>query len=291
MTTTRTLTALTSLLLAGSLTGCDAEGPEAAALDYRAVGHVSLSTLMAAPWVADAMKDGQVKIDAKLGPCADLLRATDAITFGADEDAFEAYVEGSFDAATANACSDHIDATIASRAPRPDSKRPKPETTLLADGVFVVFGGDLTPSGDRLAGLQTADPSGGQPMWITADMTGKGKPVDRVQAWANPAKGLKAHAEVVFAEEAKAAEVYGKATLGLAAMSLSDEVGELASAVDLDSSGATMTAEVSLSPAQMKTLAARGKARRQAHHAELRARVEAGESGESGIQIHFGSGQ
>lgn len=141
---------------------------------------------------------------------------------------------------------------------------------LLADGVFVVFGGDLTPTRDRLEDLQAADPSPGEPLWVTANMTGKGRPVEQVKAWANPGKGLRVHAEVVFADEQKAAEIYGKANLGLAAMSMSDEVGELASAVSLSSSGAAMTADIQLTTEQMKTVVAKGKARHQAHWAHAR---------------------
>ncbi len=266
MTTTipRPLMAL-SLLVAGSLVGCDAEAPAARSVDYRAVGHVQLSAVTRAPWIASAKKDDMLQLDAALGPCADLVRTADALTFGAKEDAFEVYVEGSFDSAAANACADHIDAEVAAgRVPRRDG-RPKPEATLLADGLFVVFGGDLTPSRDRLDALSAASPSPGQPMWVTVDMRDKGHPVEHVEAWADPSKGLSAHAQVTFADEQKAAEIYGKATLGLTALTLSDEVGDLASAVDLSSSGKSMTAKVQLSAAQMKTLVAKGKARHEAH--------------------------
>jgi hypothetical protein len=299
MTSSRPLLPLSALLLAGVLAGCDAESPDveradadrlgadpadadpadadpvdaelAAAdpVDARVVGHVDLDALTSAPWLAEAMKDATLAIDAKLGPCADVLRQADSVTFGATKDeAFEAYVEGSFDAAAANACGDHIDAEVARHAARLDG-RPKPEAVLLADGVFVVFGGDLTPTRDRLAGLRAADPSPGEPLWVTANMTGKGRPVEQVKAWANPAEGLRVHAEAVFADEQKAAAVYGKANLGLAAMSMSDEVGELASAVDLRSSGKAMTATIELTNEQMKTVVAKGKARHQAHHAHF----------------------
>jgi hypothetical protein len=286
MTSSRPLLSL-SVLLAGALAGCDTESTDsdrlddadriadadpvdaelvdADAVDARVVGHVDLHALTSAPWLADAMKDATLAIDAKLGPCADVLRATDSVTFGGTKDeAFEAYVVGSFDAAAANACEDHIDAEVARHAARLDG-HPKPEAMLLADGVFVVFGGNLTPSRERLAGLRAADPSAGEPLWVTANMIGKGRPVEQVKAWANPAKGLRVHAQVVFADEQKATEIYGKANLGLAAMSMSDEVGELASAVDLSSSGKAITAKVELTDEQMKTVVAKGKARHQAH--------------------------
>jgi hypothetical protein len=103
-------------------------------------------------------------------------------------------------------------------------------------------------------------------MWLTASMTDKGGPVDQVKAWASPSKGLRVHAEVSFADEQKATEIYGKANLGLAAMSMSDEVGELASAVSLKSSGRVMTADVELTDEQMKTVVAKGKAHHHARH-------------------------
>ncbi|MEX1362933.1 MAG: hypothetical protein AB1Z98_07395 [Nannocystaceae bacterium] len=268
MTNPRPLLSLTALLLAGSLAGCDAEAP-GGAVDYRAIGHADLTSLTSAPWLASSLKDGNLAIAGDdLGDCADVLQAARTVTFGASDDAFEVYVEGTFDAAAANACSDYLDAKVATGKARGDG-HPKPEAVLLAEGVFVVFGGDLTPSRDRLESLLSNDPSKGQPLWITANTRGKDpkatRPVERVVAWANPSKGLRAHAEVVFADEAKATELYGKATLGLVAMSMSDEVGELASAVDLDSSGKTITAEIALSSTQMKGLVTKAKARPPGH--------------------------
>lgn len=292
MTSSRpSLLSLSALLLTGMMAGCDGESVDvdpidadrvaadaaddepadadsltATPADAHLVGHVDLDALLSAPWVAEAMKDATLTMDAKLGACADVLRQADSVTFGGKkEESFEAYLVGSFDAAAANACSDHIDAEVARHATRLE-RHPKPEAILLADGVFVVFGGNLTPSRDRLETLLAADPSAGQPMWVTASTTGHGGPVDRVKAWADPAKGLRVHAEVVFADEQKAAEIYGKANLGLAAMSMSDEVGELASAVTLASKGKAMTAEIELTDEQMKTVVAKGKARHHARH-------------------------
>lgn len=293
MTSTRpSLLSLCGLLVAGALTGCDDSSIEgdsidgdrlaavepaedeaaeadpltAAQVDAHVVGHVDLRALTSAPWLAEAMKDATVAMDAKLGACADVLRQAESVTFGAKKDeAFEAYVMGSFDAATANACGDHIDAEVARLAARLDG-RPTPEAVLLADGVFVVFGGDLTPSRDRLARLRAADPSPGEPMWVAASLAGMDRPVEQVKAWANPAEGMRVHAEVRFTDAQKAAEVYGKANLGLAAMSMSDEVGELASAVSLRASGKAITADVELTDAQMKTVVAKGQARRKAWH-------------------------
>lgn len=292
MTSTRpTLLSFSALLVVGALASCDGESVDgdpidadrvavepaddepadadqftAQPADAHVAGHVDLRALLSAPWLADAMKDATPVIDAKLGACADVLRQTDSVTFGAKkEEAFEAYIVGSFDAAAANACGDHIDAEVARHSTRLD-RHPKPEAVLLADGVLVVFGGNLTPSRDRLEGLLAADPSAGAPMWLSASMLGKGGPVDHVKAWANPATGLRVHAEVLFADEQKATEIYGKANLGLAAMSMSDEVGDLASAVTLRSNGRAMTAEVELTDEQMKTVVAKGKARHHARH-------------------------
>ena len=288
---------LSALLLAGTLVGCDQEpvdvelsadrvaaeaeaveaeplddaAPDAARLtatpgDVHVVGHVSLAAIMSAPWITEAMKDATLDDEGKLGACADVLRQAESVTFGATKDeAFEAYLVGSFDAATANACGDHIDAEVARHATR-ITDHPKPEALLLADGVFVVFGGSLTPSRERLDDLRAADPSGGQPLWVLASTPGEEHPVEQVRAWANPAKGLRVHAELVFGSEEKAAEVYGKANLGLAAMTMSDEVGDLASAVDLRSSGKAITADVELTEAQMKTVAAKAEARHHAWH-------------------------
>ncbi len=297
MTSSHPSIALSALLLAGALAGCDHESVDvdpidadrvaaepaddeafdadqvtAEAVDARVVGHVDLRALTSAPWLADAMKEATPLMDAKLGACADVLRQTHSVTFGGTKDvAFEAYVVGSFDATAANACGDHIDAEVARHSSRLEG-RPKPEAMLLADGVLVVFGGNVTPSRDRLAGLRAADPSPGEPLWVTANMTGKGRPVEQVEAWANPAKGLRVHAEVVLADEQKAAEIYGKANLGLAAMSMSDEVGDLAAAVSLSSSGKAITAKVELTDEQMKTVVAKGQAR---HHAHAQAHAHA----------------
>lgn len=289
MSTSRPFLALTALLLAGSA-GCDAEAPGGGGpIDYRAVGHVDIDAVKTAPWMKGALKDGKLEVHGELGACEDVVQKAKTVTFGAKEDAFEVYIGGSFGADEANACADFIDAKVAAEAGRLDGK-PKPEATLLAEGVFVVFGGGLTPSRDRLEDLMDADPSSGQPMWVTANMTGKGKPVERFEAWADPTKGMKAHAEVVFADEAKASEIYGQAVLGLTAMRMSDEVGELASAVDLDSSGKSMTAEVSLSTAQMKTLVAKSQARHEAH-ADFHARHHGGKGGHgkkgSGVEIRI----
>jgi hypothetical protein len=301
MTSSRPLLSLSAFLLAGALAGCDTESVDndpvdadrlaadpvdaelvtADPVDARVVGHVDLAALTSAPWLAEAMKAATPAMDAKLGPCADVLRQADSVTFGGKQDAFEAYVEGSFDAAAANACGDHIDAEVARHASRLDGHA-KPEAMLLADGVFVVFGGDLTPTRDRLEGLQAADPSPGEPLWVTANMTGTGRPVEQVKAWANPAKGLRAHAQVVFADEQKAAEVYGKANLGLAAMSMSDEVGDLASAVSLSSSGTAMTATIELTDDQMKTVVTKAQARHEAHWGHARHAHE-----DSGVRIEI----
>lgn len=289
---------LSTLLIAGALAGCDtvpAESGDAERLaaepadddeafddeafapdsltaqpgEARVVGHVDLKALTSAPWLADAMSDATLHMDARLGPCADVLRTAESVTFGGTKgEAFEAYVVGTFDAAAANACSDHIDAEVARHASAHLDEHPKPEATLLADGVLVVFGGKATPSRERLASLRAADPSAGQPLWLVATMAGQDHPLERVKAWASPAEGLRAHAEVVLADDQKAAEIYGKASLGLAAMSMSGELGELASAVSLRSSGRAITAELELSSDQMKTVVAKGKAR---HHARAHA--------------------
>lgn len=304
MTSSRPLLSLCVLLLAGAVAGCDTEtpdepldareaqeapgaadaleAPDTVPADAHVVGHVDLDALTSAPWIAGALEHGKLAMDAKLGACADVLRQADSVTFGGKQGAFEAYVEGSFDAAAANACTDHIDAEIASHAERLDG-RPKPEAVLLADGVLVVFAGDLTPSRERLEGLLAADPGPSEPLWIAASTRGEGHPVERMRAWANPAEGLRVHAEVVFVDEQKAAEIYGKANLGLAAMSMSDELGELASAVSLGSSGAAITADVALTDEQMKTVAAKAEAHHRAraqhhgwshHEGDAGARVE-----------------
>ena len=77
------------------------------------------------------------------------------------------------------------------------------------------------------------------------------------------------HAEVSLADAQKASEIFGKANLGLAAMSMSDEVGELASAVRLESSGKAIIADVELSDAQMKAVVAKGQARHHAWHGRV----------------------
>lgn len=252
--------------------------------DHRGVGHVDIAALSSAPWAKEMLEDGALEVDGELGSCADVLRDASAITFGVQEQAFEVYLQGSFDAAEANACAELIDAKVAAAPEHLDGK-PTPEATLLADDVFVVFGGDLGPSRDRLQALLDADPSSGQPLWVVADTSDTGKKVDHVALWADPSGGLEAHAALVFADEAEATELYGQAMLGLTALRLSDEVGELASAVSLSSSGAVITADLSLDTAQMETLVAKGKA-----HARARAEVRDhhGSHGEgSGLEIHI----
>lgn len=320
MTSSRPLLSLAALLLAGSVAGCDtessdlesrdaelsdvesaaaeapaAESPAVASLaarlvDHRVAGRVDVRAVLGAPWLAGALEEGELVADTKqelgrkFGACADVLWQADSITFGAKDEAFEVYVEGAFEAADANACSDHIDTELGRHAERLEG-HPKPEAVLLAEGVFVVFGGELTPSRERLAGLQAADPSGGEPLWVLANLAGEGHPVEQVAAWANPAKGVRAHAEVVFTDAQKASEIYGKATLGLTALSLSGEVGELASAVELGSSGKTMTANVELTQDQIGALVTHAKAKHEAHF-ELHG-GHGHEHGDSGVKIEI----
>lgn len=276
METTRPILALTLAALFIPLSACDADMPGASDADYRAVGHLDLAAVKRTSWLKDALGDDALELPG-LDACGDVLRQAKAITFGAGEDAFEVYVRGPIDAAAANACGDQIDAEMSTKA-RGSASEPTPEATMLADDLFVVFAGDLTPSRSRLRSLLSVDPSpkGDQPIWMVATADGKDDPVSHVQAWADPSKGLDAHVEVQFDDAAKASEVYGQAMLGLAALRLSDEAGALASAVDLDSSGDTVTAELHATPTQLEALmkASTGKTKGK---------------GKSGASIHAGA--
>ncbi|MEM7156066.1 MAG: hypothetical protein AAF799_24650 [Myxococcota bacterium] len=298
MTTKRHALTLSLLVLAAPLSACDAETPTD--VDYRAIGHVDLAEVKKAPWMEKAMLDAKLDDKGELGACGDVLRQAESVTFGVGEDTFEAYIKGPIAANTANACSEFIDAKVAEETAKGDhDDHPTPEATLVADGVFAVFGGNLTPSTARLRQLEGSAPVSGKPAWFTATIDEKDSPVSHVEAWANFDKGLDAHVEAQFKDPAKAAELYGQATLGLVALRASGEMGELASVVDLDSDGDTITAEVHATPKQMEAFKAMSEKRR-GHHGHPHARkgssvqFQVGDAPDGdekqGFEIHIGSG-
>lgn len=297
MTTKRTALTLSLLALAAPLAACDAEAPTD--VDYRAIGHVDLGEVQKTPWIKKAMLDGKLDDNGELGPCGDVLRAAESITFGVGEDTFEAYIKGPIAANTANECSEFIDAKVAEETAkgRDHDDHPTPEATLVAEGVFAVFGGNLTPSTARLRHLEGSAPVSGKPAWFTASIDDKESPVSHVEAWANFDKGLDAHVEAKFKDPAKAAELYGQATLGLVALRASGEMSELASVVDLDSNGDTITAEVHATPKQMEAFQAMSEKRHGHHGPHKKGKAvqfkvgDAPDAGdEQGFQIHIGSG-
>lgn len=247
MTTPTSLLALGAALLPLVATGCDSDAASPA--NYRLVAHADVAALMASPLVADAMKKDKAELTAELGACGDLVSSATGVTVGANDDAFELYVAGKFTAKQAKACTDHIEAQIAKDGGAKDgggSADEHVDTAQLGDGLFAVYRGPAKPSRSRLAALHAADPSPTrtkQPMWFVAhDDANKGE-VEHVEGWASMSRGLDAHVEVHFDSATAAAEIYGQAALGLAAMRMSDEMGELAKAVKVTSGGDTVTAE------------------------------------------------
>jgi hypothetical protein len=242
MTTPTSLPALGAALLTLAAAGCDSD--TASPANYRLVAHADVAALLASPLVADAMKKDKVDLSAELGPCGDLVTSATAVTVGANEDAFELYVAGKFTAKQSKACIDHIEAELAKD--KGASADERVDTLQLGDGLFAVYRGPAKPSRSRLAALHAADPSPARtkpPMWFVAhDDANKGE-VEHVEGWASMTRGVDAHVEIHFDSATAAAEVYGQAALGLAAMRMSDEMGELAKAVKVSSGGDTLTAE------------------------------------------------
>lgn len=242
MTTPTSLLALGAALLTVAATGCDSD--TASPDNYRVVAHADVAALLASPLVADAMKKDKAELSAELGACGDLVATATGVTVGANEDAFELYVAGKFTAKQAKACTDHIAAELAKDGGASADERV--DTAQLGDGLFAVYRGPAKPSRSRLAALHAADPSPArtkQPMWFVAhDDANKGE-VEHVEGWASMARGLDAHVEVHFDSATAAAEIYGQAALGLAAMRMSDEMGEFAKLVKVSSGGDTLTAE------------------------------------------------
>ena len=216
--------------------------------DYSAAGHIEIASVLATPWVKQAMATHDMELGAELDDCARVFEAAEAVTFGMKDEAFELYISGQLDIDAASACGDKIDG---------DADEPSAAVVLDAD-LFVIYRGELEPSRARLNALLTLDPTPNkdQPIWLTgsalsfADKT----PVEGVQIWANPAQGLEAHVQVDFQDAQTATELFGQATLGLTALRMSNDVGELASAVDLKSSGQTMTADIHVTQAQIESV-------------------------------------
>jgi len=285
------------LLVASSLalttlgsTGCDGEAPPDAS-DFRAIGHIDISTVTASPWVKDAMGSGSLDLDADLGACAAMVRAAESVTVGANDDGFEVYVEGKFDTSKADACSDFIDGKVAEAKKKGKSMKMEPEAVLLDKDLFVIHGGAVTPTDARLESLLAADPSpSGTSMWVIAqpDVKKSKQPVQYLRAWANLSKGFDAHAEVQFKDESKATELYGKATLGLAALQLSGEAPELTDGVKIDRAGDTLSADFHADTKTMKKLVADKKK----GGPRLKANAELDkEEGENSISISIGGGR
>lgn len=241
MTTPTPSLALGLCLLGLVAAGCDSDTSSPA--DYRIVAHADIGALKAAPWIADAMKGDKIDLSGDLGACAPLVLDATAVTLGVNEDAFEVYVEGKFTAKQATACADHVATTLVKKGAKADEKV---ETAQLGDGLFAVYRGAFKPSRTRLKGLVAADPTpaGKQALWVVAhDDANKGE-VEHVEAWATAGKGLDAHVEVHFDSAKAAAEIYGQAAMGLAALRLSDDMGDLAKAISVSSGGDTVTAEI-----------------------------------------------
>lgn len=285
MSTSRTAIALFALTAAAPLAACDAEVPEE--LDYQAVGHLDVVQLQKAAWIEQAITTAAIDSKSELGPCVDVLSGATAITFGAGEDTFEAYLRGTIDPTTANGCSDHLEAATQGEEGR------QPEAVMLADDLFVVFAGDFTPSEARLERMQASAPAAGKPAWLVTTVNEKDSPIKRLQAWATVNKGLDAHVDVQFNDGAKATEMYGQANLGLAAMRLSDDTGDLASMITLEQDGKKISADVRATPKQlekMKKLASEHKGRDAEDVKAFKAKVGHGKHKRGpGIHVQIGS--
>lgn len=273
------------------LAACDSEAP--ADLDYRAVGHLDLAKLQKAPWIDAAIVGEIADPSGDLGPCADVLRKADAVTFGAGEGTFEIYLRGSIDAAAANACSDHIDDKIRDEKLSDDDVQP--EGTMIADNLFAIHSGGLTPTPARRKALLRSQPVKGAPAWVVAN-GGKGDaPFETVRAWATVGKGVDAHIDATFADDAEANELFGQANLALVALRMSDEAGDLASLIELDSKGRTISAELHADAKQIDAIKALAKSsdEEEASGIELRIGGEApaGTPKENGVTFTFGSAE
>lgn len=262
MTPTTQRLALTACLTALLPPGCDSDATSAS--EYRVVAHADLSALARAPFVTDAMKKDAFQIGGDLGPCEALVRSASAVTLGADEGAFEIYIEGKFTAKAAAACRDHVAAELRTKGTKADERF---ETTLVAEGLFAVHRGVAKPSRARMTALLGADPSPGkQALWMVAHDDDDKDEIEHIEAWASVAKGFDAHLTAHFDSAKAATELYGQAMLGLTALRLSGELGELAKAVSLSSGGDTITAELHASSDLVRKLMA---------DASVRAKVDA----------------
>lgn len=242
--------------------------------DYTAVGHVEIARVRGVPWVADFMTKHHRDFDPMFESCAKVFHDAEAVTFGLADDRFEIYVTGDLDLDEASACGDKIDVD------RPAS------AIVLDEDLFVLYRGDIEPDRARLEGLLARDPepNAKHPIWMTGSAVSlsHASPVEHVQMWADPSKGLDAQAKVVFADEAKAAEIYGQATLGLTALRMSEHASELASAVDLDSSGDTMTVEIHATEDQMTEVLTEVIVAGHAHHGHMPPGAK-----EHGVHVEF----
>lgn len=274
MTPIRSILALTATLTLGSV-ACDPDsGPVAG--EFKVAGHVKLDEALGTSWIQAAIKADGGDLAKELKACADVLAQTKTVTFGAAENSFEVYLQGSIKEAAANACADLIDAEVgkkskSSKKAKPGKgsadKRPTPEAMMLGKNLFVVFGGNVTPSPARLQHLLGMDPSPkAQPLWVVATSDVKDGPVAGVQGWADFKDGLDAHVAIRFDGATKASEIYGQAQLGLVALRMSGELGDMASAVNLATKDDTLNIEISATPKQLQTLFEAGKARAKVKH-------------------------
>lgn len=277
MPTAPKLLALVAGLVTSALAGCDSDA--ATSTDYRVVLHADVTALRASPLVAAALKDDALQIDGDLGACAELLRTATAVTVGADEGAFEVYVEGKFTAKAAKSCSEHVATQLAAKGAKTDARV---DTTVVADGLFAVHRGPAKPSRARMTSLRSADPSPGkQAAWLVAHDDDDKDEVEHVEAWISAGKAIDAHLDVHFDSATAATEIYGQAAIGLTALRLSSEMGELAKAISVSSAGDTLTAEFHASNELVRKLIDAGRVK-----AKAAARADEDHSGSISVEIH-----
>ncbi|MEM6290542.1 MAG: hypothetical protein AAGA54_04725 [Myxococcota bacterium] len=241
---------------AGLLAGCDVE--PGSALEYDTVARIDLGAMKASPWGKEMLGSSAIDVDIDgSDACADLVNAAETVTVGTGQGRVEVYVQGPIDADAADDCLAVIEKDLA------DDPVEKGETPKSIRGesigkktfAFVVGSEPLpAPSKARLKDLTDADPSPhGEPMWFVARPAGKSD-IQYAEAWMSPKKGLDGHLSIEFADEAKAAKIGAEATMALTMLKMSDEAGDFAKAIDLDLSGATMSADVHASTKTMKAV-------------------------------------
>ena len=287
----RTAAIVLASVTAGLLVGCDAE--PGSAFEYDTVARVDLDAVRSSAWGKNLLEGDSVQISVDGShDCEALVADTDAVTLGTGRDRVEIYVEGSFASKAVDDCIDALEADFSKEKPKKGETRHAFKSKTLGQGMFAIVVGPAplpTPSRDRLDDLLDADPSpADEPIWFTARPDKATEELRYVEGWLDPSKGLDAHVGVEFSDDAVAAKNGAEATMFLTAMRFSDEMSAFANAVDLDTSGNTVSADVHASADTMKALMKSSSKRSKADGMTIE-EAKKYRKGKSGVSFSFGT--